>query len=80
MRKKKKIFDKGRYLVDESHRGCYTDESKAIVMDNALSRDPKTLNKKKVSYVITQNTQLWAGLNTVAVFKIKKRQAEPAAQ
>ena len=66
--------------MDETHRGCFTDDSNAIVMDNALSRDPKHLNKKKVSYIITQNETLWAGLNTVAVFKIEKRPAEPDAK
>lgn len=79
MKKNKKIFNKGAYLVDESLRGTLSDQSVAVVMDNTLSRNPDTLNKKKIKYTITQNAALWAGQNTVAVFKIKKRPLEAGA-
>jgi hypothetical protein len=74
MKRKQKILQKRGYLVDESYRGSLTDGTQAVVMDNTVSRDHS--NKTKVSYIITQNTNLWAGQNTVAVFKIKKRQAD----
>lgn len=79
MKRNKKIFSKGAYLVDESRRGSFTEQSNAIVMDNTLSRDPKHLNKMKISYIITHKPKFWAGQNTVVVFKIKKRLLEAGA-
>jgi hypothetical protein len=70
MNKNTKIISKGSYLVDEGFRGELTDRSTAIVMDNTFSR--KHNNKRKVAYFITENTDLLAGQNTVALFKIKK--------
>jgi phosphoenolpyruvate carboxylase len=64
----KKIISKGAYLVDEQYRGKLTDKSTAIVMDNTISR--KHNNKRKVAYFITENTELLAGQNTVAIFNI----------
>lgn len=73
MRKKSKIVNKGPFLVDESFRGVLSEHSVAVVMDNTISRNPETRKKVKVSYIIAQNANLWAGQNTVALFKIKKR-------
>lgn len=68
--KKQKLISKGPYLVDECYRGAFTEKSSAIVMDNTFSRQHN--NKRKVAYFITENTELLAGQNTVALFKIKK--------
>lgn len=70
MKKHTKIISKGPYLVDECFRGELSDKSKAVVMDNTFSR--KHNNKRKVAYFITENTELLAGQNTVALFIIKK--------
>lgn len=72
---RKGIINKGSYLVNERYRGHWTEQSKAIVMDNTLSRIPAHNNKLKITYFITENADLLAGQNTVALFKIKKRQA-----
>ena len=80
MKRQRKIFDKGRYIVDESFRGNVTGENDCIVMDNTISRNPNHHNKTKISYFITSKPGLLIGNNTVAIFKIKKRQASADAQ
>lgn len=67
--KKNKVQNKGPYLVDDRFRGSLTERSSAIVMDNTFSRQHN--NKRKVAYFITENTELLAGQNTVAIFQIK---------
>lgn len=74
MKKKSKIISKGPYLVDECYRGSLTERSSAIVMDNTFSRQHN--NRRKVAYFITENVELLAGQNTVALFKIKKHSHE----
>lgn len=69
--KKNKVLNKGAYLVDDRFRGSFTEKSSAIVMDNTFSRQHN--NKRKVAYFITENTELLAGNNTVAIFNIKNK-------
>lgn len=68
-----KIKDHGPWVSDESNRGELSLRTNCIVMDNNISRNQKHMNKKKVSYFITENSSLFEGSNTVALFRIKER-------
>jgi hypothetical protein len=73
MKRRKNITTTKSYLVDESFRGTLDEQSNAVVMDNTVHRYANNQTKKKITYKVTQNVALWAGNNTVAVFKIKRR-------
>lgn len=75
MKRNTKIINKGTYLVSEAFRGQLSEKSECIVMDNTISPVPAHNKKVKVSYYITENSSLLVGLNTVALFKIRKRPA-----
>lgn len=78
--KKRKLINKGAYLVNEAYRGSLSDKPQCVVMDNSISTIPAHNNKIKVTYFITEDSNLLAGQNTVALFKIKKHQAlQPSA-
>ncbi len=66
------------WVADESFRGKLTDRTESVVMNNSKGRE--TGQKIKVSYFITENESMFAGLNTVALFKVKRNAtAETAA-
>lgn len=78
--KKRKLINKGTYLVNEAYRGSLSNRPQCVVMDNSISTVPSHNKKIKVSYFITEDSNLLAGQNTVALFKIKKHQAlQPSA-
>lgn len=58
------------WTVGTKFRGELTEKSTAIVMNNSIDRNNP--NKKQINYFITENIELLAGLNTVALFKIKR--------
>jgi len=65
----------GPYIIDENYKGANRKDATALVVDSTISRNPSTLNKTKISYILTVNPEFWAGQNTVAIFKIKKAPA-----
>jgi hypothetical protein len=64
------------WSVDTKFRGHLNERTEGIVMDNVADRiNP---GRTKIKYFVTENIDLLAGNNTVAIFRIKKEEAIPA--
>lgn len=65
----KKSRDIGPYIIDEKWLGELNENTVGIVVENSLDREKF---KPRVKVMRTENIDLLAGHNTVAIFRIKK--------
>lgn len=73
MKGKIKIKSFKHYVVDETYRGHLNENTQSVVMDNSISRNPAHNNKKKITYFVTENTKLFEGSTTVAIFRVTNK-------